>query len=136
MEHVCRMNVSVERTCLYMSHGYNCSVEEKLEFKRGEDVLEGVEKLFYLGDMISCYGGGSEAVSTRICSAWKRFRKLSGVLFEKQDLSLKQRGRIYQCCVKPVLLYCCEMWKLSVANETVAWGGASYDQDDVCGETG
>ena len=39
---------------------------EKLEFKRGEDVLERVEKFFYLGDMISCYGGASEAVSARI----------------------------------------------------------------------
>ena len=37
------------RTCL----GHNCS-EEKLEFKRGEDVLEVVEMFCYLGDMISC----------------------------------------------------------------------------------
>ena len=50
------------RTCL----GHNCSVEEKLEFKRGEDVLEKVEKFCYLGDMISCYGGACESVSARI----------------------------------------------------------------------
>ena len=37
------------RTCL----GHNCS-EEKLEFKRGEDVLKVVEMFCYLGDMISC----------------------------------------------------------------------------------
>ena len=36
--------------------GHNCSVKEKLEFKRGEDVLEGMEKFCYLGDMISSYG--------------------------------------------------------------------------------
>ena len=53
------------RTCL----GHNCSVEEKLEFKRGEDVLEEMEKFCYLGDMIGCYGGASEAVSARIGSA-------------------------------------------------------------------
>ena len=29
------------RTCLH----HNCSVKEKLEFKRGEDVLEEVQKL-------------------------------------------------------------------------------------------
>ena len=50
----CR-DVFVCRTCL----GHNCSVEEKLEFKRGEDVLEEVEKFCYLADMISCYGGAS-----------------------------------------------------------------------------
>ena len=28
-----------------------------------------------------------------------------------------QRGKIYQCCVRPVLLYCCETWELTVADE-------------------
>ena len=62
---------------------------EKLEFKRGEDVLEEVEKFCYMGDMISCYGGASEAVSARIGSACKKFSELSGVLVAKQGLSLK-----------------------------------------------
>ena len=35
-------------------------------FTRGENVLEEVEKFCYLGDMISFYGGASEAVSARI----------------------------------------------------------------------
>ena len=54
--------------------------------------------------MISCYGAASEAVSARIGSEWRKFRELSGVLVRKQGLSLKQRTKIYQCCVKPVLL--------------------------------
>ena len=83
------------RTCL----AHNCSVEEKLEFKRGEDVLEKVEKFCYLGDMVICYGGTSEAVSARIGNVWKKFRELSGVLVGKQCLSLEQQGKIYQCCV-------------------------------------
>ena len=48
---------------------------------------------------------------------WKKFRKLSGVLVWKQGLSLKQWGKIYQCCIRPVLLYCCESWELTVADE-------------------
>ena len=83
--------VFVCRTCL----DHNCSVEEKLEFKRCEDVLEEVEKFCYLGDMISCYCGASEAVSTRIGIAWNKFRGLSCVLVRKQGLSLKQWGNIY-----------------------------------------
>ena len=58
------------------------------EFKRGEDVLEVVEKFCYLGDMVSCYSGVSEAVSARIVSACKKFRELSSMLVEKQGLSL------------------------------------------------
>ena len=45
--------------------------------------------------MIIFYGGASEAVSTRIGSAWKKFRELSGVLVRKQVLYLKDRGKIY-----------------------------------------
>ena len=59
-------DVFVYRLCL----GHNCPVEENSEFKRGEDVLEEVEKFCYL-DMISYYGGASEAVNARIRSTWK-----------------------------------------------------------------
>ena len=77
-----------------------------------------MEKFYYLGDMISCYSGASEAVSARIGSAWKKFRELSDVLVGKKGLSLKQRRKIYQCCVRPVMLYSCETSELTVADET------------------
>ena len=60
----------------------------ELEFKRDEDVLGKMEKL-YLSDMISCYGGALEAVSARIGSVWMKIREFSGVLVRKQGLSLK-----------------------------------------------
>ena len=101
--------------------GHNRSAE-KLEFKRGEDVLEEVEKFCYLGDMISCYSGASKAVSAIIGSVWKKFRELSCVLVRKQGLFLKQWGKIYQCCVKLVLLHFCETWELTVADEQ-GWVG-------------
>ena len=67
--------------------------------------------------MISCFGRTSEAVSARIGSAWRKLRELSGVLVGKQGLSLMQQRKICQCCVRPVLLYCCETWELIVADE-------------------
>ena len=81
-----------------------------------------MEKFCYLDDLISCFGGESEAVSARIGSAWKKFRELSGVLVGKQGLSLKQRGTIYQCCATPVLLYCCNIWQITVADEASLLG--------------
>ena len=55
--------------------------------------------------------------SARICSVWKKFRELSGAFVGKQGLSLKQQGKIYQCCDRPVLLSCCERWELTVMDE-------------------
>ena len=89
------MWMSVCRTCL----GHNCSVQEKLELKRDEDVLEEMEKLCYMCHIISCYSGTSEAVNARIGIAWKKFRELNSVLVGKLGLSLKQHEKIYQCCV-------------------------------------
>ena len=40
-----------------------------------------------------------EAVSARIGSAWKKLGELSGVLVGRHCLTLKQRRKIYQCCV-------------------------------------
>ena len=88
---LCR-DVFVCRTCL----GRNYSVEEKLKLKRDEYVLEEVEKFCYIGDMISCYGGASEAVSARIGSPWKKFSVKwcvspeAGFIFEAtgEDLSV------------------------------------------------
>ena len=75
-----------------------------------------MEKFCYLGDMIICYGGRSGAVSARIDNEWKKFRELSGVLVGKQGLSLKQREKIYQYCVRRVLFYSCETCELTVAD--------------------
>ena len=68
--------------------------------------------------MFSCCGGASEALSARMGNAWKKFRELSNVLVGKKGLSLKQRENIYQCSVRPVLLYCCETWEVTVTHET------------------
>ena len=68
--------------------------------------------------MFSCYGGASEALSARMGNAWKKFRELSNVLVGKKGLSLKQRENIYQCSVRPVLLYCFETWEVTVTHET------------------
>ena len=51
---------------------YNCPVKKNKGFKRGEEVLEEVEKFCYLGDMFSSYGGASEAVNVRIGSEKKK----------------------------------------------------------------
>ena len=82
--------------------------------------------------MISCYGRASEA-SARIGSVWQKFRELSGVVVWKQGLSLKQRGKIYQSCVRPILLYCCKTWELTAGDETKLRGEERRMTRTMCG---
>ena len=81
------MYAFVCRTCL----GHNCSVE-KLEFKRGKNVLEKMEKFCYLGDMISCSGGASEAVMPTDV-----LRERVGGVVKIKDLIIQSRLQWY-CC--------------------------------------
>ena len=74
---------------------HNCSVKEKVEFKREKNVLEEVGKFCYPGDISSLYGGASDMVSARKVSSWKKARGLGGALFGKQGLSLKQHLKIF-----------------------------------------
>ena len=53
------------------------------------------------------------------------------MLVGKQGLSLKQQGKIYNGCLRPVLLYCGETWEFSVADEARLRGVKHHDQDDV-----
>ena len=55
------------------------------------------------------------------------------VLVGKQGSSLKQRGKIYQCCVRPVLLYCCEAWEPTVADEARLHGVEHRMIRIICG---
>lgn len=82
--------------------------------------------------MSSSYGGSSEAVNARIHRVLKTFRELGGVLFRKQGLPLKQCGKIYQSCVRLVLLYCSEILELTVADELGLGGMKRYRQLERC----
>ena len=64
----------------------------------------------------SC-GGTSEPVSAGIGSVWKKFPEFCGVVIGKQGLSFKYRSKIYQCCDRPVLLYCSKTWETTIAWE-------------------
>ena len=75
-----------------------------------------------------------EVASARIGSAWRKFRELSAVLGGKHGLPLKQWGRIYQCCVRPVLLHCCETWEITVVDEAMLCGVERCMIKIICGE--
>ena len=75
----------------------------------GEDI-ELIEKLCYLGSVISKDGGTDKDISVRIGKARYAFRALQPVWLSRQ-LSLNTKLRIFSTNVKSVLLYGCETWR-------------------------
>ena len=80
------------------------------------DNLEVVDRFSYLGDVISTEGGAQEAVTSRIRSAWKKFKEVSNVICGR-SISLKVRGTLYKSYVRNALTYGAECWALKMEDE-------------------
>ena len=85
------------------------------EVQVGPDKLEVVATFCYPGDMLSAGGGCEMAVTTRVKTAWKKFRELLPVLTSCQ-LSYKTRGHVYSSCVQSAMLHASETWPLTKTN--------------------
>ena len=81
----------------------------------GPDKLEVVASFCYLGDMLSAGRGCEIAVTTRVKTAWKKFRELIPVLTSRH-LSYKTRGHVYSSCVRSAMLHASETWPLTKKN--------------------
>ena len=82
------------------------------EAQVGPDKLEVVASFCYLGDMLSAAGGCELSTTTRVKTAWKKFKELKPVL-SSRHLSFKTRGRVYSTCVRSAMLHASETWPVT-----------------------
>ena len=66
----------------------------------------------YPGDILSAAGGCELSTTTRVKTAWKKFKELLPVLCSRH-LSFKTRGRVYSSCVQSAMLHASETWPLT-----------------------
>ncbi|RUS81963.1 hypothetical protein EGW08_010278 [Elysia chlorotica] len=85
------------------------------EVQVGSDKLDVVASFCYLGDMLSAAGGCDLATTTRVKTAWKKFKELLPVLLSRH-LSYKTRGHVYSTCVQSAMLHASETWPLTKPN--------------------
>ena len=85
------------------------------EVQVGPDKLEVVASLRYLGDMLSAAGGCELSTTTRVKTAWKKFKDLLPVL-SSRHLSFKTHGCVYSSCVPSAMLHASETWPLTKPN--------------------
>ena len=85
------------------------------EVQVGPDKLEVVASFCYLGDMLSATGGSELSTTTRVKTAWKKFKDLLPVL-SSCHLSFKTHGCVYSSCVRSAMLHASETWLLTKPN--------------------
>ena len=69
------------------------------EVQVGPDKLEVVASFCHLGDLLSAASGCELSTTTRVRTAWKKFKELLPVL-SSRHLSFKTRGSVYSTCVR------------------------------------
>ena len=77
----------------------------------GGHTLEVVDTFCYLGDTVSAGGGCKHGTIARARSAWGKFRELLPLLTNRY-INIKTRGKIFNVCVRSVLLYGSECWAM------------------------
>ena len=74
--------------------------------------LEVVASFCYLGDMLSAAYGYKLSTTTRVKTAWKKFKELKPVL-SSRHFSFKTRVCVYSSCVRSAMLHASETWPLT-----------------------
>src|SRR5580704_3609577 len=117
---VCKRYKSRDRN----QNGFSSNNQDGAMASRVMDVgsemnVEKVEKFCYLGDTISLRGGVDQVVTARIRSGWNSFRQLASFLTAK-DISLLERRKMYDACIRSCMLYGSETWAMLYGSETWA----------------
>lgn len=77
-----------------------------------DEEIEYVKEYVYLGQLISTEECMQKEIERRITNTWKRYWSLSEVM-KNQDMSMRNKRRIYNMCILPCLLYGCQTWALT-----------------------
>ena len=100
------------------------------EVQVGPDKLEVIAYFCYLEDVLSAAGGCELLTTTRMKTAWKKFKELLSVC-SSSHLSFKTHGRVYSSCVQSVILNASETWPLTKPNLKSAAEWQGNDQTDL-----
>ena len=96
--------------CLVLAHPIDRRLVQHASL--GDQKLDVVESFVYFGDEISPNGGCEVSTIAKIRSAWGKFCELLPLL-TNQAIPLKSRGKVYNSCIRNVMLYGRECWALT-----------------------
>lgn len=87
-----------------------------LSFGNGNDVVEDVEEFVCLGATDRNDGGGTEDIKNRLNKARGAFYYLMKI-WRAKNIGRNTKTKLFKTLVCPVLLYGCEAWKVTKAEQ-------------------
>ena len=86
---------------------------EECEVKIGEEKIEWVDAIKYLGVMISSDGSMDKEVEARIGNAARVIGGMNEMVLRRKELNRSTKLKVVNATVMPTLMYGCETWSLS-----------------------
>ena len=84
----------------------------------GGGVVGEVKQFCYLGDVLECGGGSERAIRARVGAAWGKWNEIASLLVNR-DIPLHHHGKVYEACIRSVMLYGGETWALTARLEAI-----------------
>ena len=84
----------------------------------GGGVVDEVKQFCYLGDVLECGGGSERAIRARVMAAWGKWKEIANLLVYR-GIPLHHRGKVYEACIRSVMLYGGETWALTARLEAI-----------------
>jgi len=82
----------------------------------GSEEVEDVEEFVYLGATVTKEDGGTEDINKRLSKAQRAFFNFRKI-WNTRNIGRNTKIKMFKTLVRPVLLYGCEAWKLTAAEE-------------------
>ncbi|KAI5646743.1 hypothetical protein NE865_00998 [Phthorimaea operculella] len=95
---------------------FRCTRTKRADLHVGGTVYKGVAKFKYLGCTVTDMNTREEEIDIRIQNALRCSAALHKVLVSKL-LSRRTKIRIYKTVIRPILMYGCETWTLTLKEE-------------------
>eukprot|EP00752_Nemacystus_decipiens_P015555 g13878.t1 len=84
----------------------------------GSQTYQQTDRFVYLGRTISADGKADMEISSRICRAWKCFRRYSEAIYDRRRIDHQLKVQLLQAEVVETLLYGCASWSLAADHYT------------------
>ena len=84
----------------------------------GCGVVGELKQFCYLGDVLECGGGSERAIRARVGTAWGKWKEMASLLVNR-GIPLHHHGKVYEACIRSVMLYGGETWALTARLEAI-----------------
>ena len=101
------LNTTKTKVLIFNNRGLKLN---NYQFTAGSSNIEVVDNYQYLGIKLKASGSLQLAVDELFDKANRAWFSISNILYQNKKLAVKKAFKLFDCLIRPILLYACEFW--------------------------